>query len=199
MAFSPDIPDRADAGPARHERRVAGRFIGLMLLCLATDCKSALDACFELPSCVTAASCVLDCTDEACRDACLDGLAGATSFVVDGLVVCGRVKELITVAGRNVFPTEVERVAAQVRGVREGAVVAVGTAADALRPGLVITAEFRGPDEAGARAELVSRVASQCGLVPADVRFVAPGTLPRTSSGKLRRLAVKQELEVTRG
>ena len=117
----------------------------------------------------------------------------------DGLVVCGRVKELITVAGRNVFPTEVERVAAQVRGVREGAVVAVGTAADALRPGLVITAEFRGPDEAGARAELVSRVASQCGLVPADVRFVAPGTLPRTSSGKLRRLAVKQELEVTRG
>ncbi|ORA59402.1 long-chain fatty acid--CoA ligase, partial [Mycolicibacterium insubricum] len=30
----------------------------------------------------------------------------------DGLVVCGRVKELITVAGRNVFPTEVERVAA---------------------------------------------------------------------------------------
>ncbi|ORA68079.1 long-chain fatty acid--CoA ligase, partial [Mycolicibacterium insubricum] len=87
----------------------------------------------------------------------------------------------------------------QVRGVREGAVVAVGTAADALRPGLVITAEFRGPDEAGARAELVSRVASQCGLVPADVRFVAPGTLPRTSSGKLRRLAVKQELEVTRG
>ena len=116
----------------------------------------------------------------------------------DGLVVCGRVKELITVAGRNVFPTEVERVAAQVRGVREGAVVAVGTAADALRPGLVITAEFRGPDEAGARAELVSRVASQCGLVPADVRFVTPGTLPRTSSGKLRRLAVKQELEVTR-
>ena len=60
-------------------------------------------------------------------------------------------------------------------------------------------AKAGGPDEAGARAELVSRVASQCGLVPADVRFVAPGTLPRTSSGKLRRLAVKQELEVTRG
>ena len=41
--------------------------------------------------------------------------------------MCGRVKELITVAGRNMFPTEVERVAAQVEGVREGAVVAVGT------------------------------------------------------------------------
>ncbi len=78
-------------------------------------------------------------------------------FVDGGLVVCGRAKELITVAGRNVFPTEVERVAAQVKGVREGA---------------------------------------ECGVVPADVVFVKPGSLPRTSSGKLRRLEVKRNLEV---
>lgn len=122
---------------------------------------------------------------------------GDLGYLSDGgLVVCGRVKELITVAGRNIFPTEVEAVAAQVRGVREGAVVAVG--ADGLRQGLIITAEFRGPDEAGARGELVQRVASECGIVPADVVFVAPGTLPRTSSGKLRRLQVKQELEQAR-
>ena len=73
-------------------------------------------------------------------------------FVDGGLVVCGRAKELITVAGRNVFPTEIERVAAHVKGVREGAVVAVGTNERALRPGLVIAAEFRGDDEPGARA-----------------------------------------------
>ncbi|MEZ4268354.1 MAG: hypothetical protein R3F39_18475 [Myxococcota bacterium] len=69
------------------------------LLCLATDCKSALDACFELPSCVTTASCILDCTDEACREACQDGLAGATSFVVDGLVGCGEGAECFASAG----------------------------------------------------------------------------------------------------
>ena len=115
---------------------------------------------------------------------------GDLGYLTDGgLVVCGRVKELITVAGRNIFPTEVERVAAQVRGVREGAVVAAGT--NGIRPALVITAEFRGPDEAGARSELVQRVASECGGVPADVVFVPPGSLPRTSSGKLRRLEVK--------
>lgn len=115
---------------------------------------------------------------------------GDLGYLTDGgLVVCGRVKELITVAGRNIFPTEVERVAAQVRGVREGAVVAAGT--NGIRPALVITAEFRGPDEAGARSELVQRVASECGVVPADVVFVPPGSLPRTSSGKLRRLEVK--------
>lgn len=116
-------------------------------------------------------------------------------FADGGLVVCGRAKELITVAGRNIFPAEVERVAAQVPGVREGAVVAVGTGEGSIRPGLVITAEFRGRDEAGARTELVRQVASQCGVVPSDVVFVRPGSLPRTSSGKLRRLAVKQTLE----
>jgi long-chain-fatty-acid--[acyl-carrier-protein] ligase len=116
-------------------------------------------------------------------------------FVDGGLVVCGRVKELITVAGRNIFPTEIERVAAQVKGVREGAVVAVGTNEGAIRPGLVIAAEFRGPDEPGARSEVVKRVASECGVVPSDVVFMSPGSLPRTSSGKLRRLDVKRSLE----
>lgn len=113
----------------------------------------------------------------------------------DGLVVCGRAKELITVAGRNVFPAEVEQVAAQVSGVREGAVVAVGTGEGSLRPGLVVAAEFRGRDEAGARSEVLAHVAAQCGVVPADVVFVRPGSLPRTSSGKLRRVEVKRSLE----
>lgn len=111
----------------------------------------------------------------------------------DGLVVCGRAKEIISVAGRNVFPTEIERVAAEVRGVREGAVVAVGTGD--VRPALVIVAEFRGPDEAGARGDLITRVASECGVVPAKVVFLAPGSLPRTSSGKLRRIEVKANME----
>jgi len=116
-------------------------------------------------------------------------------FTDDGLVVCGRVKELITVAGRNIFPTEIERVAARADGVREGAVVAVGTNENATRQGLVIAAEFKGEDEPTARSQVVSLVASECGIVPADVVFVKPGSLPRTSSGKLRRLEVKRTLE----
>ena len=113
-----------------------------------------------------------------------------------GLVVCGRAKEIISVAGRNIFPTEIEQVAAGVRGVRDGAVVAFGS--DGLRPGLVIAAEFRGPDADGARGELITRVASRCGVVPSQVVFLAPGALPRTSSGKLRRLEVKHNLEALR-
>ena len=121
---------------------------------------------------------------------------GDVGYLVDaGLVVCGRAKELITVAGRNIFPAEVEQVAGQVTGVREGAVVAVGTGEGSIRPGLVIAAEFRGRDEDGARSELLAQVASQCGVVPADVVFVRPGSLPRTSSGKLRRFEVKRSIE----
>jgi long-chain-fatty-acid--[acyl-carrier-protein] ligase len=124
---------------------------------------------------------------------------GDLGYLTDnGLVVCGRIKELITVAGRNIFPNEVERIAAQVRGVREGAVVAVSAGDGSVRQGLVIAAEFRGPDEAGARSQLVQLVASQIGVVPADVVFVTPGSLPRTSSGKLRRLEVKKNLEAVR-
>nr|WP_090345303.1 long-chain-fatty acid--ACP ligase MbtM [Mycolicibacterium malmesburyense]CRL77547.1 long-chain-fatty-acid--CoA ligase [Mycolicibacterium malmesburyense] len=120
---------------------------------------------------------------------------GDLGYFVDGsLVVCGRAKELITVAGRNIFPAEVERVAAGAAGVREGAVVAVGVGERSIRPGVAIVAEFRGPDEATSRADLIERVASECGVVPTDVVFVRPGTLPRTSSGKLRRLEVKRDL-----
>ncbi|BBZ52542.1 long-chain-fatty acid--ACP ligase MbtM [Mycobacterium heidelbergense] len=113
----------------------------------------------------------------------------------DGLVVCGRAKEVISIAGRNIFPSEIELVAAQVRGVREGAVVALGTGDRSARPGLVVAAEFRGPNERDARAEVIERVASVCGVVPSDVVFMAPGSLPRTSSGKLRRLEVRRSLE----
>ena len=121
---------------------------------------------------------------------------GDLGYLVDGgLVVCGRVKELITVAGRNIFPVEVEQVAATAPGVREGAVVAVGVGERSIRPSVMIVAEFRGPNEADVRADVVQRVASECGVVPSDVVFVRPGSLPRTTSGKLRRLEVKRGVE----
>ncbi len=111
----------------------------------------------------------------------------------DGLVVCGRAKEIIWVAGRNIFPNEVEQVVAEVPGVRAGAVVAVGLPTG-TRPGLAVAAEFRGRDEAGARSAVAQRVAAVCGVIPSTVMLLAPGTLPRTSSGKLRRLDVQRQL-----
>ncbi|ODR10015.1 long-chain fatty acid--CoA ligase [Mycobacterium sherrisii] len=122
---------------------------------------------------------------------------GDLGFFDDGgLVVCGRAKEIISIAGRNIFPTEIELVAAQVDGVRQGGVVALGTGARSARPGLIVAAEFRGDNETQARTEMIQRIASVCGIVPADVVFMSPGSLPRTSSGKLRRLEVRRSLEL---
>ncbi|MEE3751903.1 long-chain-fatty acid--ACP ligase MbtM [Mycobacterium intracellulare] len=121
---------------------------------------------------------------------------GDIGYLVDGqLVICGRSKEIITIAGRNIFPTEVEQVAAQVDGVRHGGVVAVGSKSGAAQSRLLIAAEFMGSDHDVARSAVIKRVISVCGVTPADVVLMPPGSLPRTSSGKLRRLEVRSQLQ----
>lgn len=120
---------------------------------------------------------------------------GDIGYLVGGeLVICGRSKEVITIAGRNIFPTEIEQVAGQVDGVRQGAVVAVGSESGAARARLLIAAEFLGSDHEVTRSAVIKRVISVCGVTPADVVLVPPGSLPRTSSGKLRRLEVGRQL-----
>lgn len=121
---------------------------------------------------------------------------GDIGYLVDGaLVICGRSKEVITIAGRNIFPTEIEQVAAQVDGVRHGGVVAVGAESGAAQSRLLIAAEFVGSDHDVARSAVIKRVISVCGVTPADVVLMPPGSLPRTSSGKLRRLEVRSQLQ----
>jgi long-chain-fatty-acid--[acyl-carrier-protein] ligase len=121
---------------------------------------------------------------------------GDIGYLVDGsLVICGRSKEMITIAGRNIFPTEIEQVAGQVSGVREGAVVAVGAKSGVAQSRLLIAAEFQGSDRKDARRAVIRRVLSVCGVTPADVVLMPPGSLPRTSSGKLRRLEVRRQLQ----
>ncbi|OMB79548.1 long-chain-fatty acid--ACP ligase MbtM [Mycolicibacterium conceptionense] len=124
---------------------------------------------------------------------------GDIGYLVDGaLVICGRSKEMITIAGRNIFPTEIEQVAGEVEGVREGAVVAVGTESGAAQSRLLVAAEFVGTEQDTTRSAVIRRIVSVCGVTPADVVLMSPGSLPRTSSGKLRRLEVRRQLEAAR-
>lgn len=117
---------------------------------------------------------------------------GDLGFVVDGeLYLAGRARDVIVVRGRKYAPEHLERSADRSVGVRRGCVVAVSTPVDAgtERVLLFVERDRRASEEAiAAVPEAVrERVLAATGLVPDEVVVLEPGTLPRTSSGKLRR------------
>jgi len=115
---------------------------------------------------------------------------GDLGYLVDGeLVLCGRIKDVIIVGGRNVFPEDIERACNDVDGVRAGNVIAFGVETAKGKEGLVVVAEARPGDSdlAPLRTTVHERVRAVTGVPAKEVVLVAPGTLPKTSSGKLQR------------
>ncbi len=113
---------------------------------------------------------------------------GDLGYLVDGeLVLCGRIKDVIIVGGRNVFPEDVERAAERVDGVRAGNVIAFSIVSERGKERLVVVAETKADDVGSMRADVSKRVQESVGLPTDDVVLVGPGTLPKTSSGKLQR------------
>ena len=120
---------------------------------------------------------------------------GDLAYARDGEVfVTGRRKEMITVRGANFYPQDVELVAREVPGVFRGNCVAVaGTDGDAAEEIVLIAETDRaGADADDLAARLRQRVTAELGLTAVTVRLVAPRTIPRTSSGKVRRLATRE-------
>ncbi len=104
----------------------------------------------------------------------------------DQLYVTGRIKDLIILNGRNVHPQAVEWACATVDGVRKGNVVAFS------RPGadseeLIVALEARESASEALPEEVKRAVQASLGLTLVDIVVLEPGTLPKTSSGKLQR------------
>lgn len=127
---------------------------------------------------------------------------GDLAYMVNGeLVLCGRIKDVIIVGGRNVFPEDIERAVGVLDGVRAGNVIAFGVEGYKGKETVVVVAEVRADDLDAVRHEVHHRTLDVCGLPPRDVMLVKPGTLPKTSSGKLQRarcreLYLGEELEL---
>lgn len=113
-------------------------------------------------------------------------------FTEEGLVVvCGRIKDVIIMGGRNIYPTDIERAAGSVRGVRPGNAVAIRLDAGDKRESFAVAVEtndFQDPEEVKRiEHEIVHAVHSEVGVRPRTVAVLGPGSIPKTSSGKLRR------------
>ena len=126
--------------------------------------------------------------------------SGDRGYVAGGeLYITGRDKDLIVRAGRNLYPYDLEAAVGEVDGVRKGCVAVFASpdpAAGTER--LVVVAETR-ESEAGRRRaieEAIVRVASaEIGAAPDEIVLAPPHSVLKTSSGKIRRVAVRELFE----
>ncbi|MEU8265199.1 fatty acyl-AMP ligase [Micromonospora sp. NPDC048999] len=123
---------------------------------------------------------------------------GDEGYLAGGqIVVCGRRKDVIIMGGRNIYPTDIERAAAGVDGVRDGNVAAVRLMAGdgVARESFAVLVESRlAGDPAAERAlsdAVAARIIADVDARPASVVVLPPGSLPKTPSGKLRRAAAR--------
>jgi fatty-acyl-CoA synthase len=107
------------------------------------------------------------------------------------IVVCGRVKDVIIMAGRNIYPTDIERAAGRVEGVRPGCAVAVRLDAGHSRETFAVAVESNAFEDPGEVRRIEHQVAhevvGEVDVRPRNVVVLGPGTIPKTPSGKLRR------------
>ncbi|MDH3680672.1 MAG: AMP-binding protein [Acidimicrobiia bacterium] len=119
---------------------------------------------------------------------------GDLAYLVDGqMAMCGRIKDVIIVGGRNVYPQDIERAVGDIDGIRAGNVIAFGIPGRHSKERVVVVAETRADDLDRIKAEVTEQSMSAVGVPCRDVALVKPGTLPKTSSGKLQRALCRQQ------
>ena len=117
---------------------------------------------------------------------------GDRGYIADGeLYLTGRNKDLIVRAGRNLYPGEIEETVGKLEDVRSGCVVAFATGmGERQGEKLVVVAETRSTDRDvhDRLKDDIARIARESlGIDVDDVVIVRPRSVPKTTSGKLRR------------
>jgi 1-acyl-sn-glycerol-3-phosphate acyltransferase len=121
-------------------------------------------------------------------------------YVAEGdLHITGRIKDTIIRAGRNIHPYELEDAVGNLEGVRKGCVAVFGSPDP--RSGterVVVLAETREPDPArreALRGRINDLAVELIGTPVDDIMLASPGTVLKTSSGKIRRAASREVYE----
>ena len=122
---------------------------------------------------------------------------GDVGYLSNGeLFVCGRIKDIVIANGRKYHPQDLEWAVDDLAGIRRGRVVAFAARRVGLADRVVIVLEPSGAVEAGVLTQSIrQRIADVCGLYVDEVVLVPSGTIGRTTSGKVQRLATRTRYE----
>ncbi|MDA1118475.1 MAG: AMP-binding protein [Proteobacteria bacterium] len=125
---------------------------------------------------------------------------GDRAYLSEGtLFLTGREKDIIIRGGRNISPYELEHAVGDLAGVRRGCVAVFGSR-DAMSgtERVVVLAEMRDKDDArhDDLKRMINEIAvSLLGAPADDIVLAPPATVPKTSSGKIRRVAAREFYE----
>jgi acyl carrier protein len=125
---------------------------------------------------------------------------GDRAYLKDGMVyITGREKDIIIRGGRNISPYELEQAVGDLAGVRRGCVAVFGSRDAATgTERVVVLAEMRDTDasrHADLRRMINELAVSLTGAPADDIVLAPPATVPKTSSGKIRRTAAREFYE----
>jgi fatty acid CoA ligase FadD21 len=122
---------------------------------------------------------------------------GDLGFISEGeLFIVGRIKDLLIIRGRNHYPEDIE---ATVQQITRGRVAAISVPLDSTEKLVtVIELKMRGDSEAmnwlsGVKSDVTSAISNAHGLNVGDLVLVSPGSIPITTSGKIRRAACVEQ------
>ncbi|MGV0715971.1 AMP-binding protein [Mycolicibacterium sp. XJ662] len=118
---------------------------------------------------------------------------GDLGFISEGeLFIMGRVKDLLIVYGRNHYPEDIEATIQEISGGRCAAISIAEDGTEELVTVVEVKQKGNSPEEinerfAAIKNDITSAISATHGLRIADLVLVAPGSLPITTSGKIRR------------
>lgn len=126
--------------------------------------------------------------------------SGDLAYIAEGdIFITSRIKDIIIRGGRNVYPHELEEAVGNIEGVRKGCVAVFAVRdRDSGTERLIVLAESRKTDPE-TKDELHLRIINTSvdllGMPPDEVVIAPPGTVLKTSSGKVRRAASRELYE----
>ena len=116
-------------------------------------------------------------------------------YVADGrLYITGRLKDIVIRHGKKYHAQDIEQCIGRTPGVMQGGVAVFGLDTGPEQKVIVVAEARAQAAVADGRIERAIRQACQDDFLLGldDVRLVTPGTIPRTTSGKVRRQSCRQ-------